>query len=75
MKTNSLALESLIQGFRLSCQAEGKSPRTVEWYTGFLLRFLRFLNSNGLPTALDEITRGGHQGIYTLPADGSQDTT
>ncbi len=55
METSILALEYLIQGFRLSCQAEGKSPRTVEWYTAFLLRFLRFLQSNGLPTIIDSI--------------------
>ena len=36
METSNLALENLIQGFRLSCQTEGKSPKTVEWYTSFL---------------------------------------
>jgi len=55
METSNLALEYLIQGFQLSCQAEGKSPRTVEWYTAFLLRFLKFLQSNGLPTIIDSI--------------------
>ncbi|MFC1893889.1 tyrosine-type recombinase/integrase [Chloroflexota bacterium] len=55
METSILALEYLIQGFRLSCQAEGKSPRTVEWYTNFLLRFLKFLQSKGLPTIIDSI--------------------
>ena len=58
METSILALEYLIQGFRLSCQAEGKSPRTVEWYTAFLLRFLRFLQSNSLPTILGYIDKG-----------------
>lgn len=57
METSNLELENLIQGFRLSCQAEGKSPRTVEWYTSFLMRFLCFLKSNGIPTNLDQITR------------------
>jgi len=58
METSNLALEYLIQGFQLSCQAEGKSPRTVEWYTAFLLRFLRFLQSNSLPTILGYIDKG-----------------
>lgn len=57
MGKSNLALENLIQGFQLSCQAEGKSSKTVEWYTGFLMRFLCFLKSNGLPTNLDQITR------------------
>ena len=58
METSNLALEYLIQGFQLSCQAEGKSPRTVEWYTAFLLRFLKFLQSNSLPTILGYIDKG-----------------
>ena len=58
METSDLALEYLIQGFQLSCQAEGKSPRTVEWYTAFLLRFLKFLQSNSLPTILGYIDKG-----------------
>ena len=57
MKTSNLEFENLIQGFRLSCQAEGKSSRTVEWYTGFLSRFLWFLKTSGLPTDLGEINR------------------
>ena len=32
MKTSQNQLGNLIQGFRLSCQAEGKSPKTTEWY-------------------------------------------
>ncbi len=57
METSNLALESLINGFKLSCQAEGKSPRTVEWYIAFLMRFHRFLEANGFPTDLYQITR------------------
>ena len=57
MGKSKLALENLVQGFQLSCQAEGKSSKTVEWYTGFLMRFLCFLKSNGLPTNLGQITR------------------
>ncbi len=57
MNASNLALENLIQGFRLSCQTEGKSQMTVEWYTAFLLRFLRFLQSNSLPTILGYINK------------------
>ena len=57
METSNLALENLIQGFRLSCQTEGKSPRTVEWYTSFLTRFLRFLKLKELPTELSQLNR------------------
>jgi hypothetical protein len=33
MNSKVLDLENLIRGFRLSCQTEGKSPKTIEWYT------------------------------------------
>lgn len=57
MKTSVLELGNLIQGFKLSCQTEGLSPKTTEWYTSFLLRFLRFLEQSGLPTQLDRIEK------------------
>ena len=57
MKTSALELGNLIQGFKLSCQTEGKSPRTVEWYTSFLDRFLSFLEHKDYPTAVNYVTR------------------
>jgi hypothetical protein len=39
MKRNILELQNLIDGFKLSCQTDGKSAVTVEWYTSFWLRF------------------------------------
>lgn len=40
---SELDLKSLIEGFKLSCQTENKSPKTIEWYISFLNRFHRFL--------------------------------
>jgi integrase/recombinase XerD len=57
METSKLDLENLIQGFRLSCQTEGKSPRTIEWYKDFLNGFRKFLILKGFPTDLDQINR------------------
>ena len=57
MKTSVLELDNLIQGFKLSCQTEGLSPKTTEWYTSFLLRFLRFLKQCGLPTRFDRLEK------------------
>ena len=57
MKTSVLELANLIQGFKLSCQTEGKSPKTTEWYTSFLERFRRFLEQSGLPTRVDWVDR------------------
>jgi len=57
MKTSVLELGNLIQGFKLSCQTEGKSPKTTEWYTSFLERFRRFLERSELPTQLDKIEK------------------
>jgi len=57
MKTSILELTNLIEGFQLSCQTEGKSPITIEWYTAFLNRFRLFLESTKLPTEITSITK------------------
>ena len=57
MKTSTLELGNLIQGFKLTCQTEGKSPKTVEWYTSFLERFRRYLKVNDYPYVTDQIDK------------------
>jgi site-specific recombinase XerD len=57
MKNSQMQIGNLIQGFRLSCQAEGKSPKTTEWYNAFLGRFLHFLASRHFPTSINAIDR------------------
>jgi len=49
MKASALNLRNLIEGFRLSCQTEGKSPKTTEWYTTFLGKFQSFLELKHMP--------------------------
>lgn len=48
-------LDRIIQDFLLCCAAEGKSPRTIEWYRANLTRFSTFLKSQGLGQSLLEI--------------------
>lgn len=57
MKSSVLELGTLIQGFHLSYQTEGKSMKTVEWYTCFLERFRVFLEQNGLPTSINQLDK------------------
>jgi len=57
MSSNILELQNLIEGFRLSCQTEGKSPKTIEWYFSFLTRFRHFLQANQLPKKLCQIKK------------------
>jgi len=57
MDDNFLNLQNLIQGFSISCQTEGKSPRTVRWYTTTLERFRVFLDQNGLPARVDRLDK------------------
>ena len=52
-----LNLQNLIQGFKLSCQTENKSPKTIEWYTCFLDRFHQFLKRNDYPTDVKRINK------------------
>ncbi len=54
---NKLNLRNLIDGFKLSCQTENKSPKTIEWYLCFLQRFLQFLQLNSHTTIVNEIDK------------------
>ena len=55
MEASNVALRNLIQGFRLSCQAEGKSPVTVTWYGEMLNDFVMFLALNNRRPIVDEL--------------------
>ena len=57
MNNNVLDMANLIEGFVLTCQTEGKSPKTIEWYTGFLTRFRQFLESRGFPADVRQIDK------------------
>ena len=63
METTALELKNPIQGFKLSCQTECKSPRTVEWDTGFLVRFHNFLERNNCPTDASCLNRSRIRGF------------
>ena len=49
-------LKTMLQGYRLYCMADGKSPLTTRWYLGKLRIFGTYLENNGYPTELREIT-------------------
>jgi len=57
MKTSVLEIGDLIQGFKISCMAENKSPKTTEWYLCFLEKFYRFLEDNGYPTRITKLDK------------------
>jgi integrase/recombinase XerD len=57
MDSSFLHLQNLIEGFRITCQTEGKSPRTVRWYTTFLEKFRVFLEQNGLPARVNRLDK------------------
>ncbi len=57
METGELELQNLIEGFRLTCQTEGKSLKTIEWYVAFLYRFLNFLKSSDCSIEIDQINK------------------
>jgi hypothetical protein len=47
-------LEKLVQHFAQSNRAEGKSPKTISWYTEMLSGFTRFLADTGKTPVLAE---------------------
>ena len=50
-----LDLTKLISHFSQSNRAEGKSPKTVSWYTEMLFGFIKFLRANGIEAILSEL--------------------
>lgn len=58
MNSDMLELGTLISGFIICCQTEGKSPKTIEWYYAFLRRFRYFLDSKQLPTIINQVDKG-----------------
>ena len=57
MNSSVLKLRNLIEGFRLSYQTEGKSPKTIEWYITFLNKFCNFLERHDFPTDVSQINK------------------
>jgi site-specific recombinase XerD len=51
-----LELDKLILHFAQSNKAEGKSPKTISWYTEMLTDFVRWLQHNGKSTTLAEFS-------------------
>jgi len=51
----SLNLVHLTESYALCLSTEGKSPKTIEWYTANLKRFTQFLSDNQMPESVTEI--------------------
>jgi len=48
-------LKNLIDYYEICNRSEGKSPKTVEWYSANLRRFLRYLKTRHLSDSIDNI--------------------
>jgi hypothetical protein len=55
MSENSLNLVPLTESYAICLSTEGKSRKTIEWYSNNLNRFARFLEDNRLSLSVDEI--------------------
>ena len=55
MNKNSLYLQVLIDDYILCCATEGKSPKTLEWYSFNLRRFNCFLKEKGFSQYITDI--------------------
>ncbi len=55
MSEISLNLVRLTESYAICLSTEGKSRKTIEWYTANLNRFARFLEDNRLPICVNEI--------------------
>jgi len=55
MDKGEMELNQLIQHFEIFNRSEGKSPKTIKWYSDVLNLFLRWLESEGISTQLGEV--------------------
>jgi len=55
MEKGNIELRQLIQHFEVFNRSEGKSPKTVKWYSDVLNLFLNWIESENRPTRLAEI--------------------
>ena len=60
------SLKSLVGGFVLTKQTEGRSPRTVEYYQENLKRFLWYASKQGWSEDIRPINRVAYKGILRL---------
>ena len=52
MDKGKIGLGQLIQHFEISNSSEGKSPKTIKWYSDVLSVFLHWLESEGMLTEI-----------------------
>jgi len=55
MAQSNLSLEILTNSYLQCLSTEGKSPRTIEFYSGNLKRFMRYLRDHGLTDLVNHI--------------------
>lgn len=55
METKRPSLDGLVDSYLMCCQAEGKSPKTIEWYWANLKRLCHFLRRRGYSLRVEDI--------------------
>lgn len=54
-KENGRKISECITYYEICNKAEGKSPKTIDWYTAILNMFLHYLHDRHLPNSIDVI--------------------
>ena len=52
IRVKALTIDGLVARYAVSNQADGKSTKTIAWYTDILAQFLRYLKANGYQCTL-----------------------
>ena len=55
METKRPSLDRLVKSYLMCCQAEGKSPKTIEWYWANLKRLCGFLRCRGYSLQVEDV--------------------
>jgi len=57
-------LSELIEYYEVCNRAEGKSPKTISWYSANLKSFRNYVKSRHLPDSLDNIDTYCHRQLF-----------
>ena len=67
MDIRTPTLDQVIDVYILCCATEGKSPKTISWYSANLRRFRDYIKKEGLPRGITDIgTAQARQFIFHL---------
>jgi len=71
IQAKALTIDELVARYAVSNQADGKSTRTIAWYTDIMTQFPRYLKANGYQCTLSTFNIDIIRGILSYHKKGT----